>query len=272
MLNFKDIKQNFFVNYSRYWIVFFTILIIFLFYNYRIYHFQTDNISKNIKNAVYIGSGVVINKHNIIVNKELMDHFCIGKYSGLRGKMFAMDKKHTIEVVPIVSNSILNITVLGTKRNEDTFNSYALFDMNNFDYNSNNEVIVPKTLNRSGYFDFKKGKISQINNNTSNFFVSVKNTSKKDALLGMPVFNKNYILLGIIRSINENITSETKRDRILNKSSVQKTYLTNGIESIKKFLDSKYILYFMISGDFNFGKEKYNIDDSLVDIICIERY
>lgn len=270
MLDFKYIKQNFFINYSKYWIIFFTLIVAYSFYNYRSYHFKTDRIPGNIENAVYVGNGIVINKHNILINKELMENSCIGKYSGLRGKMFAIDKKDIIQVVPVKNNSILNITVLGTKRNENTFKSYVLFDMNNYDYDSGEKIIVPKTLNRGGYFEFKTGKISQIDN--FNFFISIKNTFKKEALLGMPIFNKNYILLGIIKDIDKNVLNETKRDRILNKSSVQKTYFVNGIKPIKDFLDNVSIPYSVISGDFNFGEEKYNIKDSIVDIICIERY
>lgn len=271
MLNFKDIKENFFINYSKYWIGFFILLIIYFLNSYRSYHFQTNKIPRNIENSVYIGSGIVINKNNVIVNKELLDQACIGQYSGLKGNIFAIDKKHTIQVVPLESNSILNITVLGTKRNEDTFDAYALFDINDSNDNINGKIIVPKTLNRGGYFDFNNGRFFKADN-SPNFFVSVKNTSAKDALLGMPVFNKNYILLGIIKSISENILNESKRDKLLNNSSVQKTYFVNGVENIKKFLDSKNISYFMASRDFYFGREKYNIENSLVNIICIDRY
>lgn len=270
MLDFKYIKQNFFIDYSKYWTIFFILIITYFFYNYRTYHFNTNKIPGNIENATYVGSGIIINKHNILINKELVENACIGKYSGLRGKMFAIDKNNIIPVVPIKNNSILNITILGTKRNEDTFKSYALFDMNNYDYNNGEKIIVPKTLNKGGYFEFKTGKISQISN--LSFFISIKNTFKKEALLGMPIFNKNYILLGIIKNIENNIPNGTKRDQILNKSSVQKTYFVNGIGLIKKFLDNTNIPYSMISGDFNFGEKKYNIKDSVVDIICIKRY
>lgn len=270
MLDFNYIKQNFVIKYSKYWIILFVLVIVYFIYDYRAYHFKTNKILRNIENAVYVGSGVVINKHNILINKEIAENACIGKYSGLKGKMFAMDKKNTIRVVPLDSSSVLNITVLGTKRNEDTFESYSLLNINNYDNYTGEKVIIPKTVNRSGYFEFKNGKISQ--NNNSNFFVSIKNTSKKEALLGMPVFNKNYILLGVIKDISKNILNETKRNKILNKSSVQKTYFVNGMEPIKRFLNNKNIPYSMISGDFNFGQEKYNIKDSVVDIICIERY
>jgi len=273
MLNFRDIKQNIFINYYKYWIILIFILIIYFFYNYRVYHFHTNKIPKNIENAIYVGSGIVINKHNILVNKDLIENSCVGKYSGLGGKIFAIDKKNIFRVVSIKSNSILNISVLGTKRNEDTFSSYALFNLNNYDYKDNETIIVPKTLNKGGYFEFKEGKVSQIDDNDqSNFFVSVKNTSKKEALYGMPIFNENYILLGVIKDINKNINNETKKEKILNESSVQKTYSVNGIEIIKNFLNEINIPYFMVSGSFSSGKEKYDIENSLVDIICIERY
>ena len=47
-INFKDIKQAFFIDYLKYWIIFFLILVIYFLNNQRKYLFETNNyITKN---------------------------------------------------------------------------------------------------------------------------------------------------------------------------------------------------------------------------------
>jgi hypothetical protein len=270
MINFKDIKQNFFINYYKYWIAVFIILIIFIISGYREYHFNTNKIAGNIKNAVYVGSGIAINKRNVIMSNKLISKACVGKYSGLKGNIFVIDKNDIFQVFVVNSNPMLNIAVLELKRYEDKLSAYALLDISDFDYKENENIIVPRILNKNGYFAFENGKI--LKTSDTNFFISVKNIAKKDSLLGMPIFNKNYILIGTIRSIADNFPNETMKDKILSKSSVQKNYFANGMYPIKHFLNNINIPYSMISGGFNFGDEKYNVRDSIVDVICIEKY
>ncbi|HSQ97967.1 MAG TPA: hypothetical protein VLL98_04585 [Rickettsiales bacterium] len=270
MIKFKDIKHNFFTIYYKYWIIFFIILIICFINIYRNYNFKTDKIPNNIENAVYVGSGVAINNHNVVINKSLLDNICIGKHSNIMGKIFIINKQNTFQAILVKSNSILDIAVLGTKRNEDRLSSYALLNINNFDYKIDKTVIIPRTLNKGGYFDFKQGKI--LDSINSNFFISVNNTAKKNALLGMPVFNENYILLGIIKNIGNDFSNKINENNLLKKSNIQKIYFVNGVEPLKNFFDNIKIPYSIIDGNFNFGNKKYNIKDSIVDVICIKTY
>lgn len=270
MINLKDIKKNFLINYYKYWIVFIIILIIFLVNVYRHYHFKTDQITGGIENAVYVGSGVAINKNNIIINKSLLENTCFGKRSKTMGKIFLIDKKNTFQAILVQSSSILNIAVLSTKKNEDKLNSYALFDINNQDYVVDDEIIVPRSLNKGGYFNFEKGTVVDIIN--SNFLISVNNTANKNALFGMPIFNNNYILLGVVKTLDDNFLNKNNTNILFRKSNVQKIYVVNGVETIKNFLDSINVSYSMISGNFDFGNKKYNTEDSMVDVVCIKAY
>lgn len=265
---------NFFLKrYYKYFIVICLIIFCLIFiYNYKNYHFKTNNLTRNIKDAIYVGNGVVINNQTVLVNKDLIDENCIGKYSGIMGKIFAIDKSQTLPMIIIAKNNILNTYVLSTKRYEDKFKVYSLFDFDKTDknYKVGNEVLIPLTLNKNGYFNFKKTKI--INTYNTNFTIPLKNQKNNKEKLGLPVFNNKLVLLGNIKGNNDNLYNLNKTDVALTRSNINKNYYVNKDEQLKLFLENNKIPYFMIANNFNLKKSKYKIEDSIVNIICIKRY
>ena len=268
----NDYTRFFIKKYYKYCIVIcFIILCLILIKNYKNYHFKTNNLTRNIKDAIYVGNGVAINNRNVLVNKDLIDKNCIGQYSGIMGKIFAIDKNQTLPMIIVAKNDILNTYILSTKRYEDKFKSYSFFDFDKTDknYKKNNNIIVPSTLNKSGYFNFKNGKI--IDTYSSNFVISLKN-KKNSQFLGLPVFNEKMVLIGNIKRENDSAYNLNKKDIILSKSNIKKNYYVNKDEQLKIFLENNKIPYFMIANNFNFKRTKYKVEDSIVNIICIKRY
>lgn len=253
-------------------LVCFVIICLFAFRRYKNYHLKTNNLTANIKDAIYIGNGVAINKYNVLANKELIDNNCIGKYSGIMGKIFAIDKTRTIPMQIIAKNEILNTYVLSTKTYRDTFKSYSYFkhDDSNKTYKVGNSVIVPSNLNKSGYFNFNKAKI--INEYGSNFTIALKNKLNKNRPLGSPVFNEKFLLIGNVKNINNDSYKINKKDMLFAKSNIRKNYYVNKDKGLKLFLENNKIPYFMVANNFNLKKSKYKVEDSVVDIICIKRY
>ena len=202
----------------------------------------------------------------------MIDNNCIGKYSGIMGKIFAIDKTRTIPMQIIAKNELLNTYLLSTKTYSDTFKYHAYFNNkdSNKTYKVGNSVIIPSNLNKSGYFNFNKAKI--INEYGSNFTIAVKNKINKNRLLGAPVFDEKFFLIGNVKSINNDFYKINKRDVLFAKSNIKTNYYANKASELKLFLDNNKILYDMVVNNFNLKKSKYKVEDSVVDIICIKRY
>lgn len=253
-------------------LVCFIVICLYAFQKYKNYYLRTNNLTTNIKDAIYVGTGVVINRYNILVNKELIDDACIGKYSGIMGKIFAMDKTQTIPMQIIARNKILNTYVLSTKTYKDKFQYHSYFDYkdSNKTYKVGNNVVVPSVLNKAGYFNFHKAKI--INEYSSNFTIALKKKMDSNKRLGLPIFNEKFFLIGNVRSINKDFYKINKKDVLFAKSNIKTNYYANKASELKLFLDNNGIYYETIANNFNLKNSKYKVEDSVVDIICIKRY
>ncbi len=269
-INFKDIKQNFFIDYLKYWIIFFLLLSIYLLNGIRKYYFSTSNIIANVDDAMYITSGVAINDKYVIADKKTIEESCFGRLTETRGDFYIVDSRSIYGAAIDKGDAINNMVLLRLKNNQDSLDNYAILDLGQPKYSVNKRFIVPIVLNRPGKFNFKL--VRAVASKDSNFFIAIKNSLKRSGLSGMPVFNRNYVLQGIIREENDKYSEMTNRDRILNKANIQETYLVNGIDTVKNFLNRYNIEYSVIDGNVNLNNEKYNPKASVVNIICVQKY
>lgn len=271
MLNNNYAK--FFLKYYKYIVAICLIIFCLIIANiFKNYHFKTNNLTRNIKDAVYVGNGVAINTRTVLVNKDLIDENCMGQYSGIIGKIFAIDKSQTIPMIIVAKNEILNTYILSTRKYSDRFKAYSFFDFDKTDknYKVGNDVFVPLSLNKNGYFDFKKTKISDTY--STSFILPLKNRNENRKKLGSPVFNKKMVLIGNIRKNNDSFYNTNKKNNILTKLNINKSYYANKDQQLKLFLENNKIPYFMVANNFNLKKSKYKVEDSIVNIICIKRY
>lgn len=269
-INFRDIKQNFFIDYLKYWIIFFLLLSIYFLNGVRKYYFSTSNITLNIDGAMYIASGVAINDKYVIANKKIVEDLCFGSLTDTRGDFYIVDSKSIYGATIDRSDTINNMVLLRLKNNQDSLNSYAVLELGQPKYSINKRLLIPVVLNKPGKFNFKLVRV--VANTDNNFFIAIKNSLKRNGLFGMPVFNRNYVMQGIIKEENDNYGAIKNRDIILNKANIQETYLVNGIDTVKKFLNRYNIEYSVIDGNINLNNEKYNPKASIVNIICVQKY
>ncbi len=269
-INFEDIKQNFFINYLRYWIIFLLCVLIYLLSSIQRYYFSTSNITDNIDNSIYITSGVAINNKYVITNKKAIEDSCFGRLTGAKGDFYIVDSRSIYGATIVKGDSISNMILLRLTNNQDSLDSYAIFDISQPRYSINRRLIVPVVFNKPGRFHFNSTRI--VANSDNNFFIVAKDAFKKKDLSGMPVFNKNYVVLGIVREENNNYSGIISRDKILDKINMQKTYLVNGINTIKNFLNTYNVEYSVINGNTNLDNSTYNPRASVVNIICVQKY
>lgn len=267
-INFKDIKQNFFINYYKYWIAFFVILLVYIINNNIKYNSSVSEITMSIDKAVYVTNAVAINKKCAIANKSIIDEACVGKYSGYKGKFYFVTKESIYPASIENGDTISNMVILKMSKVYDNFSSYAILQKDRTEYANNKRLIIPKTTNKAGTFNFKKTRVVS-NNNNVNFFTSNKIIDKKNKILGMPIFNKNFVLQGVVKEQNSNYENKTYKDKILNDSNIQKTYFVNDVNTIKKFLNRYNIEYSIVDSTFNLDNTTYNAKDSIVNVICI---
>ncbi len=265
-INFKDIKKNFFIDYLKYWIIFFIVIIIYFLNNGRKYLLDTDNITLNIDRAIYVANGLAINDYYILTNKQAIDNACVGLITGKKGKFFAVTNERLLPVTISYSDAISNLILL--RVSVSSLRHYAILQIDQPIYNVNRRVILPTTVNVPATFDFKESRI--VGKKGDDFFVAFKGIVNEDELPGSPIFNRNYVLQGIIKEKNDSYENKTVRDDILNKSGIQKTYLVNSVNTVRKFLDYFNIEYSVISGNVNINNEIYEPKSSVVNIICVE--
>ena len=120
-INFKDIKQAFFIDYLKYWIIFFLILVIYFLNNQRKYLFETNKITMDIERAIYVSNGVAINNKYVLTNKSLVDKSCIGALTKRKGRFYIITKDFIMPAVISYSDAISNMVLLKLSNNRDIF-------------------------------------------------------------------------------------------------------------------------------------------------------
>jgi len=269
-INFEDIKQNFFINYLKYWIIFLLILLIYFFNSIRGHYFGTNNITANVNGAIYITSGVAINNRYVIASRSIVETACFNELTKLRGNFYVVDNRSIYRAVVDQSDPLNDMILLRLKNNQDALVSYAILENSKPKYSLNRRFIVPVVLNKPGTFDFKLARMVSDSDNV--FFVAVRNILNRQRLSGMPIFNRNYVMQGVIREEDNEYNGMTKRDKILNAANIQTTYLVNDINIVKSFLNRYGIEYYVIDGNTDLDNEKYNPKNSVVNIICVQEY
>lgn len=267
-INLKDIKQSFFIEYKKGWIIFLILLSLYLLNRVRSYFYDTDNILLNVQDAVYVSNGVAINNKYILTTKNSIYDSCIGKISGKMGELFVLTKDIAFPVNIVSNNNTLNLTILKLTSKRDYMKSYAILQMDQPTYNKNRRVIIPQSYNVPGKFNFKKARI--MGNYNDDFLISVKTFSRDETLIGAPVFSKNYVMQGIIKEKNISSKNITRQDKILDKLSIQKQYIVDNLSSIKDFLKANQIEYSVITGNGKINTNKYNYKDAMVNVVCIK--
>lgn len=269
-VNFKDIRQHFFLDYLKYWIAFFIVLLLYCLNIARRHLYSTSNITLNIENAIYAANGVAINRKYVLTSKSLIDKYCVGSLSGLRSNIYVIDSSNLYRAFVVKSDSISNLMLLELKNFEDNLMNYAIIQIDQPVYKKDSKLIMPKVINSPASFSFQDARV--VESRASDFFIISKNVINRENALGMPIFNKNYVLQGVVKEMNSNYEGRTSSDRILENANIQTTYSVNNTTTLKRFLDSQNIEYSVINGNINLNNERYNPKKSVVNIICIKSY
>lgn len=269
-INFKDIKKNFILEYIQYWIIFAVFLLLIIIKSIYNYLYSTDNLTVNVVDAMYVSSGVAINEYFVIANKEIITNACIGGLSGLQGQLFIVDYYTIYPAVVYMSDSVSNMVLLKLKHPSEFLTRYAYLQIDSPEYKVGRRLLMPITTNKPGIFKYQQVKI--VADYGNDFFVSTKKITSRDSMTGIPIFNKNFVLQGIVRSKKMDYKNISAKDITLNKMRLQKTFMVNGITTIKAFLERFRIKYYEVSGNTNLNNINYEPKKSIVNIICIPTY
>ena len=268
MFNIKDTIKGFFFAYLKYWILLLILILFCLFRNVKRYYTGTDSITLNEKDIIYVGSGIAINQKYVITSLSSIEKGCDFPYRGTV-KYFALDKKRIYALVKDRSDVFNDMILMRLDRYGESFSSYSILQDENEVFNKNKKLLVPKTLNAIGNFVLKNARV--IDNDNKGFFVTSKNRMSREDVSGSPIFNNNLVLQGVVKEKNPSYHKKlTRRDEILNKSNIESLYFVNGIDTLRDFLNRYMIEYYIISGDSDLRKKEFNIENSIVNIICIK--
>jgi hypothetical protein len=267
-LDYKHIKKNLIIPYSKYWIA--LLLLIFFtlgnkFFNNKI---RNKDITLNLPNAIYVGNGIAINSRHLLVNKDLINNSCWTRNHFVQGKFYAIDK---INIYPLELDYIderTNMAAMVLNGNSIAFHNYVIFDMERVDYKINGRFILPKPKNKPHSFAFKN--VRAVVNEERTFSIISYKPQKIDYVVGMPVFNKNYVLQGIVREKNNDLYGVGAKDKLSNKIKLKEILVVNKLETIKQFLDAKEIEYYVGDSKFNLlNDESHDVRSAVLNIICI---
>lgn len=269
-VNFKDAWRSYFLNYYKFWTMALLVIVVYFTISLRNDYFKTNRITMGIDDAVYVSSGVAINEKHVLTNKEAIEKKCVGIYSGLKGDIYIVDKNNLYRAVIDAVDPINNILLLRLSKNEAHLRSYAILQISQPEYSVGTRMIVPVMINKPGSFIFKKARV--VDDSVGNFFILIKSIFRKDDLSGMPVFNTNFLLHGIIKENNNKYLGKAWRDEFLESIGFRKSYLVDDLDIIKKFLDSHDVEYSVIDYGNNMDNSTYRARDSVVNIICVKTY
>lgn len=268
IINIKDTIKGFFFAYLKYWILLFIIILFFIFTGIKRYYTGTDSITLNEKNVVFVGTGIAINKKYIVTNYNIVDQACDFPYRGTR-KFFALDKNRIYALTLDRADPINDLALMRLDKYGENFAAYSILQIESENYNKNKKLLIPRTINVIGNFIFRNARV--LENGQKGFFVASKNRLTRENASGSPVFNQNLILQGIVKEKNPSYYNKMdRRDEILNKANIQSIYFVNNIEIIRDFLNKYVIEYYVAPGDLNLRNKEYNIENSIVNIICIK--
>ncbi len=257
----------------KFYKIFATILCIYLLYlvlSYRSAYTNTDNILLNLDDAVYATKGVAINNKDILVSKQLIDDNCFGVVTGDVSRIYVVIGQGVYPVIIYASDNISGLYVLRLAKYEDKLSNYALLQINQPNYTVNRRLITPFNINSPNTFDFQEVRISATKNN--NFFVTTRSLFGRKHLIGSPLFNKNYLLQGIIREENSNYEQKNSRENILENIGLQKTYLATNLITIRRFLNRYNIRYSLAGENIAISSQPTDPTRSVFNIICMKKY
>ena len=266
-INFKDIRNNFFTPYKKYWIIFFVLIVLYFLNSTVRYFYYRNKITLGIDRAVYVSNGVAINRYYVLANKKLIDDACVGLITGKKGDFFVITKERIYPAFITNYNDARSNMVL-LRITDSALKHYAIIQIDQPVYNRNRRIFFPMSVNLPGRFNFMSARITDTI--SDNFFIALKSFSDDDKLAGTPIFNRNYVLQGLIKEKNNSYATKTFRDLILTKIGFQNGYVVNSVKTIRRFLDSFNVEYSVISGNANIANSKYAPKDSVVNIICVK--
>ena len=270
-INLKDIKENFILNYVKYWI--FLFIVVFIFLTKKVYNhfFVVQEFDLGIKNAKYVAVGVAINNKFVITNKQLIESQCIGKHSNVIGDFYFIQNYQIIPASIYMSDPINNLILMRVKKYDYNLKYFSYLQEDKTNYKKNTNYYIPIITKKINVFDFKKGQfVSAIG---YNLYFYIHNFFFKDKfIIGDPIFDKNFLLQGILKERNENYYYKNNIDKFLKFIGYKKTYLVNDSNIIKNMLNKYNINYNTSTLYLNLNDNFYNVKKSVVQIICIQPY
>ncbi|MDR3289913.1 MAG: hypothetical protein LBT02_01365 [Rickettsiales bacterium] len=267
-IDFKHLKKEIFDPYIKIWSALGIILL------YLIIHYsfadktQTNNITKEFENSMYIGNGVVINKHQMLANKSLMEDSCWDRNHFQQGNFYAIDDVNIYQLGVQQRDSNSDLVLLKIKNGETRFRNFAILDNDrNVSFNTNKRLIIPQQINEISTFKFKNTKI--VENNINSFTIVFNGITRENFAIGLPIFNENYVLQGIVKEINNGDNIKIK-DKIAGKIGIKTLLTVNKISVVRNFLDKNRAEYFTLNGEVNVANdERYDVKKSILNIFCI---
>ena len=261
---------KFIVKFYKIFTIILCIYLLYLITSYRSVYTNTNNILLGLNNAVYATKGVAINNKDILVDKKLIDDNCFGVVTGDISKIYVVIGQGVYPLIIYAGDNISGLYVLRLAKYEDKLSNYALLQINQPNYAINRRLLTPFNINSPNTFDFQEVRISATKNN--NFFVTTRSLFGRQHLIGSPLFNKNYLLQGIIREENSNYEQKSSRENILEILGLQKTYLATNLITIRRFLNRSNVNYSLAGENISISNQPSDPTRSVFNIICMKKY
>ncbi|GMO63186.1 MAG: hypothetical protein Ta2D_09960 [Rickettsiales bacterium] len=267
-MDFKHIKKEVITPYKKEW--YFAIFLLLLYIVILLVRGarNTSNITKGIDNAMYIGNGVAINPNQLLASKTLLEEACWTRTHFQQGNFYAIDE---INIYPLqLDQRDVNsdLIILSTKDGSSFFNYAILNDELNPKYKKNQKMLLPQQVNKVNTFEFKKTRIVDVNVN--NYTIILKSLVPSDYFIGVPVFNENYILDGIVKQSSKGTNIKNATDRITGQIGMKKIFTINRTATVRSFLDKYKIKYFTVTPETQIDNDgDYDVRKSILNIFCI---
>ncbi|MDR2526432.1 MAG: hypothetical protein LBC92_00975, partial [Rickettsiales bacterium] len=240
---YRHLKKEFFDKYKKYWYSFAGVVIFYIIYSLFSYSLNVDNITLNIKDAIYVGNAVAINPKQLIINKSLADESCWDRNHFAQGNFYAINEYNIFQLTLEERDEMTNMLLLRVKGSENHLKDFAILDMEEPNYKINDKLFAPIQKNKVSVFNYKSAKIVGVDK--LEFYVVIRNVLNSDYIVGTPLFNKNFLLQGVVKNKEDPQKIENRMDRMIAKANAQKYFSVNRISSIRRFLDKRNVEYYV---------------------------
>ena len=241
--------------FKYYWLSLLIPFILYFGYKQIIYLYTTKNIGREFINSKYVGNGVFVNQYNFLTSTDVQE-------SCTDGRLYVLTKKGARLLKPVAKNNINKLALFSVIFIQDSISDYVLIRRE--EPVVGEKIVYKRQRNDTNFFSDVESKI--ISSNIFGYVYSDYAINNNEN--GMPVFSKNYTLIGMTIQENNTYSFYTMFEKLLIKLKIKKTYDFVPNTIITKFLTDNNIKYYMVNTNSNLKEYK---DDVVFNIICSQK-